>query len=517
MASRRAGRDNTVAEKSVKSEELTDAFNTMIGAKNPEITVVIPKYNTIMNAAGNISGILKNFVKSVEAQKLEAEGLRLDDIRDFIKVLDAFCAQYALRPLPPGQIGDPQHIATLVAKADVVTYQMSEAASYYVAGVGDNYKAIKTAPPIMAISEMLRNIKQALAEEGARYDKAVAAQRAAEVARDPKAAFKHNGKPRPLPRNVSRGNKCLETTSDLHADFIVNAIGDNLQLFPFSELCCKNVMLQDFLDAHDRRHFLTILHLLFVHSNKIVTAINTPDINVDKFGETMAASLQMLRPQLPGCDAAFRAIENSLGMFTENFPEYHKDFVASRSPGIILESFVADVSKKHNGSPVLGAQFKRIIQMYSSRLKSTGRVDPMIQNMMDMANENLSAADEQAKKNAASAERLRNTKGPADESPPDGSQKLAVKRSKAAIKREGRASPVANLQVGEVVDVATLNDGQSSEPTEAELVAFMQSVGFQPATVTPNFISNFEMNPAFAAAPVDQDQTECADDVSLEF
>ena len=141
-----------------------------------------------------------------------------------------------------------------------------------------------------------------------------------------------------------------------------------------------------------KQYFLIVLKICLSHSLEIYKLITSPDVDVDNFASAIMDAIVPLKKQIPRCDNAFAAIENSLGMLKENFGGYYKDFVRSRNPSTIIESFVKDVSSNKSRDARTAREFRTIIRYYQKQ--TAGKIkDPRTQSMFDALGRNFSAME----------------------------------------------------------------------------------------------------------------------------
>lgn len=96
------------------------------------------------------------------------------------------------------------------------------------------------------------------------------------------------------------------------------------------------------------------------------------------------------QPGLNRCSDAFKAIANSVDLLEDNFDGYFRESVASANPNMILESFIIDVSNKSKPTPTLTGQFRTIISFMKNQTRQRGKQnDPKIQQLFKLLNHNF--------------------------------------------------------------------------------------------------------------------------------
>jgi len=109
------------------------------------------------------------------------------------------------------------------------------------------------------------------------------------------------------------------------------------------------------------------------------------------------SSIDDVKKQIPRCDQAFNKISESVGLLKGNFNSYYKDYISSNNPTIIMENFVLDVSKNTRASPVLTAQFRKIIAHYR-KIASQQANNPKLQTLFQQVDKNFQELERQRKK-----------------------------------------------------------------------------------------------------------------------
>ena len=96
------------------------------------------------------------------------------------------------------------------------------------------------------------------------------------------------------------------------------------------------------------------------------------------------------QPGLHRCDNAFRRIASSVELLKGRFNNYYRESVASANPTIIIESFIVDVSNQGGADARLTREFKQIIKHMAKVSEQSGRnKDPAIQKLFAMLNKNF--------------------------------------------------------------------------------------------------------------------------------
>jgi len=171
---------------------------------------------------------------------------------------------------------------------------------------------------------------------------------------------------------------------------IINRIpGFKFNPFSFSNLNIKPEWTS--LTDLTKKYIFTVLQVMLTITRSIYETITSPDVDVKEFSRTITACIGNLKKQVSRCDDAFAKIEASVGMLENNFSNYHRDFIQSRNPNTILESFLIDVSQNDKTDLKTMQQFRRIIRHYQKLSQGRGATDHKMQNMFDILNSNIDA------------------------------------------------------------------------------------------------------------------------------
>lgn len=97
------------------------------------------------------------------------------------------------------------------------------------------------------------------------------------------------------------------------------------------------------------------------------------------------------QPDLHRCNAAFKRIEQSVELLKGKFSDYYRESLASRNPDSLVTSFIVDVSNQGGADARLTREFRQIIQyMHKVSQKSGKSKDPQVQKIFAMLNSNFS-------------------------------------------------------------------------------------------------------------------------------
>lgn len=103
-------------------------------------------------------------------------------------------------------------------------------------------------------------------------------------------------------------------------------------------------------------------------------------------------------PDLHRCNAAFKRIEQSVELLKGKFSDYYRESLASRNPDSLVTSFIVDVSNQGGADARLTREFRQIIQyMHKISQKSGKSKDPQVQKIFAMLNSNFSLMEKHTK------------------------------------------------------------------------------------------------------------------------
>lgn len=190
-------------------------------------------------------------------------------------------------------------------------------------------------------------------------------------------------------KNLMIHKSSLET-SDMQ--FVLRIPGFDYNPFDFSTLNIKRIWTDEVTDNKIKQYIITVLKLTLKFTLDIYKIITSPDVDVKEFSKIIIDSISQVKKAIPRCDKAFKKIEESVALLENNFSGYYKDFVLSKNPSTIIESFVLDVSKNGETDIQTTRQFRDIINYYKKA--SQGKIkDPKVKKIFDMLNSNINLVD----------------------------------------------------------------------------------------------------------------------------
>lgn len=189
-------------------------------------------------------------------------------------------------------------------------------------------------------------------------------------------------------KNLIPHKKSLQEQGALRDGFLSRGGGTLFCPLPDLALNFRQVYIDDRLKEGDREFVLIVLHKMYAISHDVYEAVSAPDVDVGEFAEVIMESIKEVRRHIPRCDQAFAKIVESVEILKGNFGGYYKDYVASNNPTIIMENFVLDVSKTTKATPLVTAQFRKIIAHYR-KLASQQASHPKLQSLFQQVDANF--------------------------------------------------------------------------------------------------------------------------------
>jgi hypothetical protein len=347
------------SKNAINDPELQTMFNQMVGTSEPDAKIIAPKYETLMDEAIGLVTVLDTvFVNRANVP----QGI----VSDFAKVFrdlatfvaDATTELASLKLEKLAIAAGSQMVPVNQDPANIVNLLAAMERGYDAKKLGENYKALKTCKTMDRLIIAVRDIRTTVEAD----------------------------------KRESRTHKALhdlENKDALGDGFITNAAGGTLVLIP-------SICNMDFVQLWDhpaatknfKQRVKFALYLFLKKGATIVSTIMSPDVDVEQFSKVLISNIGGLKKQIPRCDKAFKKIENSVGMLKDNFGGYYKDYVVSKNPGIIIESFVMDVAGGSGADAETNRQFKQIIAFYRQKVQGQKK-DPQMEKIFDLLGTNM--------------------------------------------------------------------------------------------------------------------------------
>lgn len=347
-----------INKKAMDDPELQDLFNQMVGASDPDPSIVAPKYEAILSDCKAIVSIFDATFANTDAipGTIKNEfNKAFSEIKQF--VTDAF-EEFQTLTLAKnnGIVAGAQVLDINKDPKQLEKKLLSLDYGYDAKELGEVYKKLKESTALDKIIVAVRDLRTVVEEDKKYHKKTV-----------------HD----------------IEDKTKLSDGFISKYDSDSLQLVPsISKLDFKMMWMHEDIDYNLKKRIVFALHLILKRGTNIVQNIMSPDIDVEKFSSILVDNIDKVRKHVPRCDKAFNKIKQSVQMLKNNFSGYYKDFVISKNPGIIVENFVLDVAEGSKADPETTRQFRRIVQFYQEKMRGQVK-DPKIQKIFDLVGENL--------------------------------------------------------------------------------------------------------------------------------
>lgn len=203
--------------------------------------------------------------------------------------------------------------------------------------------------------------------------------------------------------------KNFEDSQKFNPKFINNMAGAEWCPFPFTNLNIKHIFSLTSAGSNTITFFMCVLNKAYEFSGKVYNEVQSPDVDVEQFVDIIMKSIDNIQkqPELHRCHEAFQKIKDSVKMLKNNFNGYYRDFIGTNDSTIMMQHFILDVSKSTDASPVVTAQFRKIITYYR-KVAQQQTMNPKVKMLFDKVNESFSALER-------GTENLVNIKGDSDE------------------------------------------------------------------------------------------------------
>lgn len=329
--------------KVVKDPEMIRMFNQMMGQSEPEPEIIMPKYEKILDTCRTLLGLLNMLSKSPCAKVFRGETRGFNEIKTFVNSCNEFLIEHELEKIeytPPSERRKKDTIEDLARRGGRPLYDP--------ALIGGAYTKLKDSRMVQEFMRTCANLVR----------------------------FKDEFK---------EGNY----------EFIIDEPGSEICFFSFSCLNFKAMFISDDIDKSGAdKYLMKFLRVFTGRLDGLYKTVTTPDIDVTKFSKILVKNLSKVRGQIPGCDRAFDKITNSIGLLRSNFGGYHKDFLESGNPGIIIENFVQDVASNSSADAKTTVQFGKIINFYRNKMRNVKSQKPEIAKIFSMVDENYRKLEE---------------------------------------------------------------------------------------------------------------------------
>jgi hypothetical protein len=306
----------------VDDNELSGMFNDILGADKVRIDIAYPRYCRIRDL---VDKIIQKYTETLDSALLKRPELSLS-----AKSLTAYIARM--------RTGREIHFAmSLDSYVDWSAVSEEDHQKFT-----DMYRAMKTSPLIKEIIVTLGNL----------------------------VTYKDN----------------FSIPDNMNINFVRSIPGIEWSPFPFV-FNFREVLCLQGVGANTKKFLTNMLHVIYTSSFAIWNETQSPDVDVKKFAEIMEMNIDRLKsiPELSRCHTAFKKIQQSIGLLENKFNVYYRDFISTKDSTIIMQNFIADVSKDTNADPALTREFRIIINYYRKQAASQ-TTNPQVKSLFEKVN-----------------------------------------------------------------------------------------------------------------------------------
>jgi hypothetical protein len=191
--------------------------------------------------------------------------------------------------------------------------------------------------------------------------------------------------------SCGRINEDITNIREGNLTFISNVPDFIYRPLTFTNLNFYDIWAQAGENNGPKKYVLKILEKLYNLIKELHELVTSPDVNLDEMSGVIIEALTRIKTVIPGCDDAFKIIGNSVDMLKDNFGAYYKDFVVSKNPNTLFESFLVDVATKGKFKGLkLRSQFGKIINYIRKKASEGGQIkDPNVINMFNILEQNM--------------------------------------------------------------------------------------------------------------------------------
>lgn len=179
-------------------------------------------------------------------------------------------------------------------------------------------------------------------------------------------------------------------------NWINNHPGRHLEPFSFSNFNLKDIWEDGNTDDRMKKYLLTVIKTIFDKCKEIYELVSSPDVDISQFSKIIIEAISKIKktPELNRCGAAFKKLEESVGLLEGNFSSYYKDMLQSQNPNLLIVNFIQDVSETKNMDLKLVYQFKKIVTFYKKQTQ--GKIkDPEIKKKFEMLSNRFNILEQQ--------------------------------------------------------------------------------------------------------------------------
>lgn len=171
--------------------------------------------------------------------------------------------------------------------------------------------------------------------------------------------------------------------TNLSARFIYETYScSSINIFEFCDLDFKLLIEFDIPTQNIdkvKQYILYLFHIIYTDGMKIHKALTTPDIDPAEFSKSIIELTNSFKSQIPGCERAFKKINNSVDKLTASIETNYKMLVTSKDPTILVKSFLSDLiedslEEGESEDMICTFQLKQIVN-YFKNIASNSKID----------------------------------------------------------------------------------------------------------------------------------------------
>jgi hypothetical protein len=186
-------------------------------------------------------------------------------------------------------------------------------------------------------------------------------------------------------------------------EFVLNIAGTTWEPLAFIRLNFKDLFIDisGFATSQKMANVIfAALKLIYDHTHEIYNIRISPDIDGDKFVETILQCVEQLRknPRLSRCTKALNKIVSSAELLKTRLSGYYRDFVETNDSSIIMQNFISDVSETCGDDDIhLINEFRQIAQYFNEvQAQNPQGKNPETKKLFAAVMENINKISEMA-------------------------------------------------------------------------------------------------------------------------
>ena len=332
-----------VKKKNVFSSDIADLFSIMAGVKDPDPAVIVPKYESLMDAVDEYNTIIKMlYAKILKRENNSILVLVNKSLEQYNTLYDTFIKTHKVEEnsgvVPEADLAD----LNTDLEAKIQRYAAQVKCKYDVKQLLSAWKSVKDANIFLQnIVITTSNIKKLIEAEKERI-----------------------------------GKKEHDFNSPNYITFAVNS---EAFILKWGEAINFKIIYDSLSSYKDgeiaKKLLLKILKVVYEKGLAIHGLISKPDIDAQEFSTSMVSSICEMEKGIPGCSDAFKEIKNSVTLMENNFDRYYYDYYTSKNPMAMIETYLTDVMQRKSNNPSLTVQIKKIIATVRNKIQSQGIKD----------------------------------------------------------------------------------------------------------------------------------------------